>query len=359
MDADRAGAWAAFAMAALFLGVSAWAVFELEHEVPESTATSGEEVPRFAEHFTDADGPAVPRDDTIRMAWHPAESDLGIPAETYRAEDLGVEGQGTVLHEAVPARATLDLRLRWLDASRLHLEADIDLETDLGEEGILRMIVVEDGVETPTGQVRDAVIRLYQITIAFNQSAGGSSTVNRTFEAAEHGLPMEDRSERRLTFILLLSNYDSEENLALLATPVPVRSIGPVDDGARASALIGFGLLLLCLAAVVRAEWKREVMLPRLTGGRSPEGAPLAVLRAGGRETTLREVRVLPPWRLSKRIAECTLQPGQEKTFQLQIKPERGAEPPTTSCVETEWSVKVDEMGGWVLDLTLHRGPAK
>jgi hypothetical protein len=48
---------------------------------------------------------------------------------------------------------------------------------------------------------------------------------------------------------------------------------------------------------------------------------------------------------------------GTEKTIPVHVKPAQGGNDVQTTIIETEWSIEVDEMGGWVLDLTLHKEP--
>ena len=80
-------------------------------------------------------------------------------------------------------------------------------------------------------------------------------------------------------------------------------------------------------------------------------------MKAGLRDVHLREVRVLSPWRLAKEIREIDLPAGTERTITVRVKPDRGLNEVYTSIIETEWSIEVDEMGGWVLDLTLYKEP--
>jgi hypothetical protein len=149
----------------------------------------------------------------------------------------------------------------------------------------------------------------------------------------------------------------TEENHALLAMNVPLSDNGPKDSGHRASSLLALGFIIFGLTVIVRSEWKREVMLPRLRGSRDAEGRPIAYLKAGLRDLHLREVRVLPPWRLAKEIREIDLPAGTERTIVVRVKPERGLNEVNIATIETEWSIEVDEMGGWVLDLTLYKEP--
>ena len=83
----------------------------------------------------------------------------------------------------------------------------------------------------------------------------------------------------------------------------------------------------------------------------------MAQLKAGLGDIKLREVRVLPPWKLAKQIRDIELRAGTEKTLQVHLKHNRGQEGELTAFVQTEWSIEVEEMGAWVLDLTLYKEP--
>ena len=60
---------------------------------------------------------------------------------------------------------------------------------------------------------------------------------------------------------------------------------------------------------------------------------------------------------LAKEIREIDVPAGTERTIAVRVKPERGLTEVNTLTIETEWSIEVDEMGGWVLDLTLYKEP--
>ena len=96
-------------------------------------------------------------------------------------------------------------------------------------------------------------------------------------------------------------------------------------------------------------------MLPELKGKSVRKGHPVATLRAGGGDVNLREVRVEAPWKLSKAIRSIEIPAGTEKTFEIRVKPERGIEISNATEIRTEWSIEVEEMGKWVLDLVLHK----
>ena len=60
---------------------------------------------------------------------------------------------------------------------------------------------------------------------------------------------------------------------------------------------------------------------------------------------------------LEPEIREIDLPAGTERTIAVRFKPVRGLNEVNTLTIETEWSIEVDEMGGWVLALTLHKEP--
>ena len=200
---------------------------------------------------------------------------------------------------------------------------------------------------TPT---QHAVVRLYDPT----PIGEGNGTIYRELTLV-NGLNNDDA--HRLKFVILLSDMMTEENHALLSMSVPLINNGPIETGQRVSTLMGLGVIILSLAAISRAEWKREVMLPKLRGGRDATGQSIAYLKAGRCGVHLREVRVLDPWKLAKGIRSMDLPAGTEKTIPVHVKPAQGGNDVQTTIIETEWSIEVDEMGGWVLDLTLHKEP--
>ena len=329
------------------------------------TTNSGENIPVFVEHFTNPETETIPQDDTIRLAWHEwnenVSEGLGIPAAMYRAEDLGINDTGIIEHETESASAMLNLTLDWnedSDGPVLNATIGIHILDERTENLILRMIITENDVELDgRAPNQNAVVRLYRMSIAINHSAGGHTIHQEAFplgDLTKHGMSENLRDFHQMKFVLLLSDYETEENFALLSSDFPPPPTGPKDSGDRISTLIGFGIILLCLSAIARAEWKREYMLPQLNGKSVRKGHPVATLRAGGGDVTLREVRIEPPWKLSKGIRSIEIPAGTEKTFENRVKPLRGIEIDSGNEIHTEWSIEVEEMGNWVLDLVLH-----
>ncbi|MEE2747649.1 MAG: hypothetical protein VX473_04180 [Candidatus Thermoplasmatota archaeon] len=348
MDTDGFGNWMPFCAAILLLSISGWGLWEVPENTDIIENDSGDEVPRFVEYFPTEMNDDIPNDGVIRMAWYPEDNELG----SLKTEDRYVElGELSVVnHEPKVATAQLHTVIRWSSEDTLNVSVDVNVTTEI-EDGILRLILIENDVEmfgrTPT---QNAVVRMYDPT----PIGSGNGTINRELKLT-NGLSVDDAP--RLRFVVLLSNMMTEENHALTSMEVPQRNTGPTETGQRASTLLGLGIIIFSLAAIIRSEWKREVMLPRLRGSRDANGNPIAHLKAGRRDVQLREVRILSPWKFSKGVKSIDLPAGTEKVIPIQVKPERGNTEVLSTVIETEWSIEVEEMGGWVLDLTLYKEP--
>jgi hypothetical protein len=349
MQADKVGAWAPFFVAFILLSIAGWGIWSTPPHEGSIETSSNEYLPRFVEHFPSDYSNDIPNDDVIRMAWHPEESDLGVGKTAARYTELG-ELQ-TVDHPSIPANAMLHTTVAWTSQNMFNITVEINISSQI-ENGMLRIILIENDVEmfgrTP---IQQAVVRLYDPT----PIGEGNGTINREL-GLTNGLTINDAS--RLQLVVLLSDWMTEENHALLVSDLPIDDSGPSETGQRMSTLMGVGVIALALAAIVRAEWKREVFLPKLRGSRNREGEPIAYLRIGLRDVKIREVRVLPPWKLVRGIRDIELPAGTDKTIPVRVKLEKGHEDVNTRIIETEWSIEVDEMGAWVLDLTLYKEPA-
>ena len=348
MDADNAGSWVPVVVALMLLSFSGWGLWSIPENASSLEANSEQNVPFFVEHFPTGMGDEVPADDVIRMAWHPEESELGTLKTNDRYLELGE--LSIVEHGSEPATALLHTIIRWSSEQTLNITVHVNLATEV-ENGILRLILIENSVEM-FGRTPDqhSVVRIYDP----NPIGEGNGTINRELVLVD-GLTIDDAN--RLQLVVMLSDMMTEENHALLSMSVPLANNGPAETGQRVSTLMGIGFIIFSLTAIVRAEWKREVMLPKLRGGRDRGGKPVAYLKAGRRNLHLREVRVLEPWKLTKAVREIDLPAGSEKTIPILVKPARGENENLATSIQTEWSIEVEEMGGWVLDLTLYRRP--
>ena len=337
-----------FFVAFILLSLAGWGLWSIPENSDFIEKKSDETIPYFVEYFPSDMGGDVPDDDVIRMAWYPVESELGTLKTDDRYLELGE--LSIVEHASKPATAILHSTIIWSSEQSLNITVNINLTSEI-ENGILRLILIEDDVDmfgrTPT---QHAVVRLYDPT----PISEGNGTIYRELTLV-NGLNIDDA--HRLRFVILLSDMMTEENYALLNMPVPLANSGPVEMGQRVSTFMGLGVIILSLTAIIRAEWKREVMLPKLRGGRNAQGKPIAYLKAGRRDVHLREVRVLAPWKLSKGIRAMDLPAGTEKKIPVHVKPSQVGDVVQTACIETQWSIEVDEMGGWVLDLTLYKAP--
>ncbi len=348
MDADRVGNWAPFLVAFLLISVAGWGIWSLPAQQSTTEAESGNMIPRFIEHFPQDETEVIPNDGFLRLAWHPVNSELGSLKTDDRYLELGENS--VVEHAPTSAKAVLHTVVNWFGEDSLNITVQVNSTSEL-ENGILRIILIEDDVKMfGRAPPQHAVVRLYDPT----PIGDGNGTISRNLQMP-NGLNEGDAEN--LQVIILLSDMLTEENYAMMALELPTEGNGPTDNGQRVASWLVISVGILVLASIARAEWKREVFLPRLRGSMGQKGIPVAQLKAGLGDIKLREVRVLPPWKLAKQIRDIELRAGTEKTFQVHLKPYRGLEDEMTAFVQTEWSIEVEEMGAWVLDLTLYKEP--
>ncbi|MDP6906703.1 MAG: hypothetical protein QF440_04730 [Candidatus Thalassarchaeaceae archaeon] len=367
--ATKNGSWAPFAVTFMLIAIAAIGldVIPKHYENEEVfTSSSSGKIPMFVEHFTNINSNSIPDDGVIRLAWHTWDENLtnglGIPAAKYRAEDLGISETGVIEHPSEPTHAKLNISLKWdqsVDGAILNSTIGIHIFNNVSDTLILRMIIIENNVEVG-GRIpmQNSVVRLYRMSIAINNTAGSHTTHHEFFsisDLVEHGMSRNLENYHNMDFIILLSDYETEENLAILTSSMPEIVTGPGDTADVVSTLLGLGIILFCFGSISRAEWKREYMLPRLTGKGNRQGNPMAILKAGGGNVILHEVRINSPWKFARLIKSQEISSGTEKTFEIRVKPERGIEKMPHSIIETEWSIEVEEMGKWVLDLTLKK----
>ena len=272
MDADRAGNWAPFVVALLLLAIAGLGIWSAPTQQSVVEAESGYTIPQFIEHFPQDESDVVPNDGVLRIAWHPENSELGSLKTNDRYLELGE--QAIVEHTSTPANAILRASVSWFDEDNINVTVLVNTTSEI-ENGILRIIVIEDCVEMfGRAPSQDAVVRLYDPT----PTGEGNGSISRTLQLPGE-LNIEDAED--LQVIVLLSDMMTEENHAMMAIELPIEGMGPVDNGQRVGTWLAMGIGILLLASVVRAEWKREVFLPRLRGNPGMNGVPIAHLKAG------------------------------------------------------------------------------
>ena len=348
MDADKVGNWAPFFVAFILLAVAGLMIWKIPAHQDIVEGESGDTIPHFIEHFPGEDEDPVPNDNLLRLAWHPEDSELGLMKTSDRYLEL--DEKSIFEHPTKSANAILTTSVSWSDKNSINVTIQVNTTSEI-ENGILRIIVIEDNVEMfGRSPAQNAVVRLYDPT----PIGEGNGSISRNLQLPA-GLDIGDSEDIHL--VILLSDMITEENHALMAIEFPIESSGPLDNGQRVATWFGFSAGVLALSAISRSEWKREVFLPRLSGRQGNNGVPIAHLKAGLGDLKLREVRVFSPWKLDKKIQDFELKAGSEKIFEIHLKPWRGHEEQLTSSVKTEWSIEVEEMGSWVLDLVLYKEP--
>tara|TARA_B100001996_G_C18608605_1_gene572801 strand:- start:25 stop:1077 length:1053 start_codon:yes stop_codon:yes gene_type:complete len=348
MDAEDLGSWLPFAVAFILITSTGWAIWNIPEHQGQKSAQSGDNIPFFVEHFPNQTTDLVPIDQVLRIAWHPDNSELGVLKTPDRYIELGQ--QEIVEHSEQNASAKLNVSIEWSSKESLNITVDVSILDEI-ENGIIRIIVIEDGAEV-TGRISNqyGVVCLYDPTPITNNNG----TITRELQLPRE-LSIADAD--RLRVVTLLSNLMNEENYALLEMSVPIENSGPESAIEKVYSIIFMSIIIIGLAWISRSEWRREVMLPKLRGGMNESGDPIAHLRAGRSDILLKEVRILEPWKSSKSIREIKIPAQTEKKFTIQVKPIRGQENISDKEIQSEWSIDVDELGGWVLDLTLQKRP--
>ena len=348
MDAEDLGSWLPFGIAFILITSAGIAIWNIPEHQGQKSGQSDESIPFFVEHFPNQTTDMVPIDQVLRIAWHPDDSELGVLKTSDRFIELGQ--QEIVEHAKQNASAILNVSIKWSSEDSLNITVDVSIFDEL-ENGIIRIMVIEDGAEID-GRISNqhAVVCLYDPTPITN----GNGTITRELQMPRQ-LSIEDAD--RLRVVTLLSNMMNEDNYALLEMDVPIENSGPRGNAEKVYSIIFLSTIIIGLSWISRSEWRREIMLPKLRGGMNEHGEPIAYLRAGRSGVTLKEVRILEPWKIGKSIRDIKIPAHTEKKFSIQIKPVRGQSNISIKSIQSEWSIDVDELGGWILDLTLQKRP--
>lgn len=369
---------------------------------PEGAASSTTEVPHLMEYFPSADcidcrihaTPFTHESESnafnaIWMTWAEHEADpMGILAGEIRAENHNVSAPAMVIdgedlsehedgnfaplrtmeamsdhlreHENAEAKAELAVKLRWVDGPEgltLNMTVDITTLETLSDTSILEMHILDDGPVTPGGEEMVQVVRLYRFTLGFHHAANMNSTHWEAFpmaDLADYGLSTDPRETEDWRMVVLLRDKEARTTHAGLDMPLPPAPFGPNDSGERILVGIGAGVILFAMAGIVHAEWKRENLLPRLHGttvahtGSAKIREGVAILRAGKAPVVLKGVRAEEPWRLSGKSPTMEIEAGG--TAEIKVRFRAGEDAQSTS-VSSRWSLDVDGMGAWVMDL--------
>ena len=220
MDVDRAGNWAPFVVALLLLAIAGLGIWSAPTQQSVVEAESGHTIPQFIEHFPQDESDVIPNDGVLRIAWHPENSELGSLKTNDRYLELGE--QAIVEHTSTPANAILRASVSWFDEDNINVTVLVNTTSEI-ENGILRIIVIEDCVEMfGRAPSQDAVVRLYDPT----PTGEGNGSISRTLQLPGE-LNIEDAED--LQVIVLLSDMMTEENHAMMAIELPIEGMGPVS----------------------------------------------------------------------------------------------------------------------------------
>ena len=311
------------------------------------------------EHITD--------EGVIQLVW--VVGDGAMLAGEQRAGGLGAEacsgwqegfpfgGEDALSPENDPqdelADLTLDVRVSGgVEPKALEIEVGITPIEDLPDSVNLRLLLT---VDHPTsGPDSHFVVKHYQWSSAFHHQANMTTEWNETIDSsrlASDEVPFTHSDLWRINVVVLL--VDDLNHSIHAASRSPVETPSSVPSTADAAHLYLFGLAILAgLGMIVRAEWKREMCLPKLTGRLARRGQTWTAhvtLVAGRSPVTLKGADADAPWRVPKQPKERVIKPGESVDVGVRLKVTE--QPPPS--VRTHWSVEVEQLGGWVLDLSL------
>ena len=313
----------------------------------------------WSEHMTD--------EGVIQLVW--VVGDGAMLAGEQRAAALGAEacsgwqeaspfgGEDALSSENQPQSELADLTLDVLvnggmEPTSLEIEVGITPIDDLPESVNLRLLLTVD--HPILGPDNHFVVQHYHWSTSFHHEAGLQTDWNYTIDAArmeQDGIPFSRDDLWRFNVVVLLVDDLNNSIHAAVSTDVETPSSVPAIADYAHLYLLGIAILI-GLGMSVRAEWKREVCLPKLTGRLTRRGQAWnahVTLVAGRSPVTLKGADVDAPWRVPKQPKERVIKPGESVDVRLRMKVTEQSPSPA----RTRWSIEVEQLGGWVLDLSL------
>ena len=329
--------------------------------------------PPVREWFADDDGcdgrpPFRADDSTIEIVWALGEEAmlaaeqravaLDADACSYWQEGSPFGGADEMNEGNVPGPVLAELEIEVHvsedpEPRELQVTVGITPLENLSDSIGLRLLITVDHVQI--GETTShSVVRHYQWSSAFHHQANITTEWNKTIDAsrlASDEVPFTHSDLWRLNVVVLLVDDLDHSIHAAAESPVETpSSVLPTPDAAHLY-LLGLGILA-GLGMIVRAEWKREVCLPKLTGRIACRGQAWTAhvtLVAGRSPVTLKGADADAPWRVAKQPKELVINPGESVDVSLKLKVTE--QPPPSA--RTHWSIEVEQLGGWVLDLSL------
>jgi hypothetical protein len=216
----------------------------------------------------------------------------------------------------------------------------------------MHVFIVESEARDAMGREADNILCDWAPSSSFYFSNGTENIWNATI-TREHlvgaGIDLDDASHanRYELILVMIGGFDNESTnrvISIQRTALPTSWQSSDSSDAIVPAILIL-VLLIIIGFIVFAERKREKGLPRLEGSWGSEAGEIDYQIKAGYSMEIGAMEMGEGWRCHSRIKKGTLRAGEEKNGTIKVTG-KGA-------FHMRLSVKVDDLGDWILDLDL------
>ena len=216
----------------------------------------------------------------------------------------------------------------------------------------IHVFIVESEARDSMGREADNILCDWAPSSSFYFSNGTENIWNATL-TREHlvgaGIELDDASHanRYELILVMIGGFDNESAnrvISIQRTALPTSWQSSDSSDAIVPAILIL-VLLIIIGFIVFAERKREKGLPRLEGSWGSEAGEIDYQIKAGYSMEIGVMEMGEGWRCHSRIKKGTLRAGEEKRGTIKVTG-KGA-------FHMRLSVKVDDLGDWILDLDL------
>jgi hypothetical protein len=197
-------------------------------------------------------------------------------------------------------------------------------------------------------------VKHYGWTSSFYHNEGNVTNWSQeisTERLQEDGIPFSAGDLWRLEVIVLFIDDLNHTIYGVDSVQLQSPSIIPDTAGMLPTILIAIAVVV-GLIVIIRQDQQREVGLPRLRGTLHQDKRGWyaeVMISAGIRDVTLKGAFADEPWKMGRIPKQQLIVAETSRNFTVKLR----CSDETTKEVPTHWKVEVDELGSWVLDLTL------
>ena len=216
----------------------------------------------------------------------------------------------------------------------------------------LHVFIVESEARDTIGREADNVLCDWAPSSSFYFTNGSENKWNATL-TREHlvgaGIELGDASHANQyeLILVMIGGFDNESTnrvISIQRTALPTSWQSSDSSDAIVPAIL-IVVLLIVIGFIVFAERKREKGLPRLEGSWGPAAGEVEYRIKAGYSMEIGAMEMGEGWRSHSRIKKDKLRAGEEKTGTIKVTGK--------GSFHMRLSVKVDDLGDWILDLDL------